>query len=169
MSPIYVRILIVVYRNQESNVRWNEEKSHNFPVRNGTGQGRVYAAIAYCMYMEEMFALLRRRRTGCWVRGEYRGIFGYSDDNFALAPSISALRDMLKTISDYAQEHNLRFSTDPNPKKCKTKVMAFTKKPRPLPSVSLGPVTLPWVDVCKHLGNTIKNVIDGGEEDMRIK
>ena len=76
---------------------------------------------------------------------------------------------MMKTISDYAAEHNLRFSTDPDPRKCKTKVMAFLRKPRPLPAVFLGQVALPWVDHCKHLGNNIKNVIDGCQEDMRIK
>ena len=76
---------------------------------------------------------------------------------------------MLKTISDYAKEHNLSFSTHPEPRRCKTKLMAFLKKPRPLPSVLLGEVALPWVDHCKHLGNTIKNTIDGCQEDMRIK
>ena len=47
--------------------------------------------------------------------------------------------------------------------------MAFLKKPRLLPDIFLGEVALPWVDSCKHLGNTIKNTIDGCQEDMRIK
>lgn len=47
--------------------------------------------------------------------------------------------------------------------------MAFMKKPRVLPDVHLGPAKLPWVDNCKHLGNHLKNVIDGCQEDMRIK
>ena len=76
---------------------------------------------------------------------------------------------MLKTISDYALEHNLSFSTHPEPRRCKTKLMAFLKKPRTLPAVLLGEVALPWVDHCKHLGNTIKNTIDGCQEDIRIK
>ena len=53
-------------------------------------------------------------------------ICGNSDDNYCLAPSISALRDMLKTISEYAVEHNLAFSTNPDPRKCKIKLMSFT-------------------------------------------
>ena len=48
-------------------------------------------------------------------------------------------------------------------------MMAFLKKPRLLPVIFLGQVALPWVDQCKHLGNTIKNTIDGGQEDMRVK
>ena len=109
VSVIYVRIMITVYRNQESNVRWVQETSVNFPVRNGTGQGRVFAAIAYCLYMEGLFKELRRRRSGCWIQGEFRGIFGYSDDNWALAPSLSSLQDMLRTMEIYAYSHNLIF------------------------------------------------------------
>ena len=119
--------------------------------------------------MENLFKFLKKKKSGCWINHIFLGMFGYSDDNFALAPSIHALRDMLKTISDYAEEHNLRFSTNPNPKKCKTKVMAFMKKPRILPDIYLGPAKLPWVDNCIHLGNNLKNVIDGCQEDMKIK
>jgi hypothetical protein len=69
VSVIYVRILIVVYRNQEANVRWGEKKSDSFTVRNGTGQGRVFAAIPYCVYMEGMFLELKRKISGCWIGG----------------------------------------------------------------------------------------------------
>jgi hypothetical protein len=43
---------------------------------------------------------------------------------------------MPETISEYAKEHGLHFSTDPNPKKYKTKVMAFLKKQKALRFVS---------------------------------
>lgn len=76
---------------------------------------------------------------------------------------------MLKTCQDYAASHNLRFSTDPNPTKCKTKTMAFLKNPRILPNLILCGNPLPWTDKCKHLGTTIANKIDGCEEDMRVK
>ena len=89
LSPIFVRLLIYIYGNQVANVRWNGELSAEFTVRNGCGQGKVLAAIAYCMYCEELFTILKRRRSGCWVLGYYRGMFGYIDDNWA--PSISAL------------------------------------------------------------------------------
>ena len=76
---------------------------------------------------------------------------------------------MLKTCEDFALSHNLKFSTDPNPKKCKTKTMAFLKKPRDLPSLNLCGNPLPWTDACKHLGVTITNKINGCEEDIRMK
>ena len=110
VCAILVRLLIYIYANQLANVRWNGDSSSNFTVKNGCGQGKVLAAIAYCMYCEELFATLRRRRSGCWVQGYFRGIFGYSDDNWLLAPSLSALQDMLNTCQEFAAAHNLKFN-----------------------------------------------------------
>ena len=169
VSAILVRLLINVYVNQVANVRWNGEYSSNFTVKNGCGQGKVLAAIAYCMYCEELFSILRRKRSGCWVMGHFRGIFGYSDDNWLLAPSLSALQDILDTCQEYAATHNLKFSTDPSPKKCKTKCMAFLYKPRELPSMFLCGNPLPWVDSLKHLGNMVSNQVNGGQLDMKQK
>ena len=169
LSVVFVRLLVFIYTEQFANVRWNCDISSLFTMKNGVRQGAILSAIAYCFYVEDLFQVLKKKRSGCWINGIFLGLFGYSDDNFALAPSISALREMMKTIYEYAQEHNLKFSTHPDPRKCKTKVMAFLKKPRPLPVIVLGQVPLPWVDQCKHLGNNIKNVIDGCQEDMRIK
>ena len=147
----------------------NNSVSSVFTMKNGVRQGAIISAIAYCFYVENLFKILKAKKAGCWINGMFLGLCGYSDDNYCLAPSISALRDMLKTISEYAVEHNLSFSTNPDPRKCKTKLMAFLKKPRPLPAVFLGEVALPWVDQCKHLGNTIENTINGCQEDMRLK
>ena len=63
----------------------------SFTVKNGCGQGKVLAAIAYCMYCEELFQTLRRKRSGCWAMGKFAGIFGYSDDNWLIAPSLPPL------------------------------------------------------------------------------
>ena len=166
---VFIRLFIFIYMNQTANVRWNGKLSDEFPMTNGCRQGAVLSAIAYCFYCENLFALLKQRRAGCWVMSNYHGIFGYSDDNWILAPSIGALEDMLKTCEEYAAAHNLRFSTDPNPDKCKTKLMAFLRKPRVLPNISLCGTPLPWVSKIKHLGNMVSNVIDGGQLDMKVK
>ena len=167
--PVFLRLFIFIYMNQAANVRWNGEVSSLFPMTNGCRQGAVLSAIAYCFYCEDLFALLKKRRTGCWVLGYYHGILGYSDDNWLLAPSLAALQDMLRTCEEYARSHNLKFSTDPNPSKCKTKLMAFTKRPRELPNLELCGVGLPWVDKIKHLGNTISNKVDGNQLDIKVK
>ena len=169
VSAILVRLLIFIYSNQLANVCWNNEHSEAFTVKNGCGQGKVLAALAYCLYCEELFQTLRRKRSGCWVLGKYRGIFGYSDDNWLIAPSISALQDMLYTCQEFAARHNLKFSTDPEPRKCKTKCMAFLFKQRELPRIMLCGNPLPWVDRLLHLGNLVSNKLDGGQADMELK
>jgi hypothetical protein len=138
-------------------------------MHNGVSQGAVLSALAYCFYCEELLSLLESRRSGCWVNGFFLGLLGYSDDNICLAPSLNALQDMLKTCQDYAADHNLRFSTDVNPSKCKTKTMAFLKTQRTFPNLILCGNPLPWTDKYKHLGTTITNKIDGCEEDMKVK
>ena len=101
--------------------------------------------------------------------GWFREIFGCGDDNWLIAPSLSALQDMLFTCQEFAASHNLKFSTDQDPKKCKTKCMAFLKKERDLPSMMLCGNPLPWVDKLVHLGCIVSNNIDGGQVDMKQK
>ena len=92
LSVIFIRLFIFIYINQTANVRWNGEFSSVFPMTNGCRQGAVLSAIAYCFYCEDLFSILKQRRTGCWMLGRYHGIVGYSDDNWLLAPSLSALQ-----------------------------------------------------------------------------
>ena len=121
------------------------------------------------MYVAGLFELLEQRRAGCWFEGEYAAIWGYSDDNWAMAPSLTALQDMIETMEEYASSHNLKFSTDPDPRKCKTKCMAYLRKPRELPSMMLCGIPLPWVDSIKHLGITVTNKVDGCQQDVMTK
>ena len=143
--------------------------SSMFSMHNGVRQGAILSALAYCFYCEQLFSLLERKRFGCWVKGMFMGLLGYSDDNICLAPSLHSLQEMLKTCEEFAMEHNLRFSTDPDPLKCKTKTMAFMKKPSPLPNMILCGNPLPWTDKCKHLGIYLNNKMDGCEHDIAVK
>ena len=76
---------------------------------------------------------------------------------------------MLITCEKYAEEHNLKFSTNGNPARCKTKCIAFQLKDKPLGSVELGGVPLPWVEGGLHLGNNLTNKLNGMKQDIRIK
>ena len=56
------------------------------------------------------------------------GLLGYSDNNILIAPTWASLQGMLQVCEAGAAKHNLTFSTDPNPQKCKTKCLKFEKK-----------------------------------------
>ena len=97
------------------------------------------------------------------------GITGFSDDSLILAPNQEALQEMLTICESYAEEHNLKFSTDKDPKKSKTKCIAFQNKPQPLSNLTLCRNVLPWVTCGKHLGNMIENKINGQKMDLKMK
>ena len=169
LSRIFLRILMVIYMFQFANVRWNGMLSDIFSLCNGVRQGAILSGILYCFYVNDLFRILRRKTTGCWVNDSFHGMFGYSDDNWVLAPSMRCLREMMTTIEEYCNAHNLRFSTDPNPKKCKTKCVAYLKKDRELPSIILCGNPLPWVKEGIHLGNNLENKYNGMARDIKIK
>jgi hypothetical protein len=86
-----------------------------------------------------------------------------------VAPSRNALQDILKTCEEFAESHNLRFSTNPDPVKCKTKTLAFLQEPRPLPNMMQCGNPLPWTDKTRPIGIDIENKIYGCEHDMKVK
>ena len=87
----------------------------------------------------------------------------------AIVMTVYAVQCMLTTCEEYASEHNLKFSTDANPSKCKTKCLAFTFKKRELKQMMLCGNPLPWVENCKHLGNYLESRYDGMKQDLRTK
>ena len=113
--------------------------------------------------------LLSERSAGCCIKGYFHGIFSYSDDNFLIAPSLSALQEMLQTCEEYALGHNLKFSTDVRIAKYKKKCIAFIKKERELPKMRLCGNNLPCVKSGKHLGNAIEHKINGMQLDIKQK
>ena len=169
LPAIFIRLLIFIYTNQFANVSWDGSFSTIFNLTNGVRQGAVLSAILYCFYVNNLAQILRRNGSGCWLNSHYFGIIGYSDDSFLIAPSIDSLQEMLGICEKYAFEHNLKFSTDANPTKCKTKCLAFLKHERPLRQVQLCGNPLPWVNHGKHLGNTIENRINGMKMDIMNK
>ena len=98
-----------------------------------------------------MFKILGERKSGCNIQGNFLGILGHADDTLPLAPSKEALQEMLETCFEYTRTHNLKFSTDPNPIKSKTKCMAFCKRQdENLNKLKLCENELPWVTNAKH-------------------
>ena len=147
LPPIIIRFLMSVYKLQIA----------SFKISNGVKQGAVLSSLVYCVYMNDLFTLLKKKKSGCWINGEYHGIIGYADDLFLLSPSKSALHEMLKTCEIYATNHNLVFSTDINPNISKTKWIAFLKEDGDLTKLLLCDNLLPWVKNVKHLGIKLEN------------
>ena len=169
LPVIFIRVLIFIYINQYANINWNNQFSSTFSMTNGVRQGAILSGFAYCFYVNELFTTLRKKKSGCWIRGSFFGIVGYSDDSLLLAPSLDSLHEMIKTCEEYANAHNLRFSTNKDPNKCKTKCLAFLQKSRELPPMYLCGDPLPWVASGKHLGMMLENKMNGMKKDILMK
>ena len=157
MPPIIVRFILASYKQQKANVNWNGVNSEYFLIGNGVKQGAILSAVLYCVYTNGLYEELRRSKIGCWLGRNYIGVLGYADDLFLIAPSIDGLQEMLYVCERYAADHNLKFSTNTNPTKSKTKCMAFLSKDRELRKLKLCGNELPWVEKGKHLGVKVTN------------
>ena len=169
LCPIFLRLIVFIYINQFSNVKFGGEVSSSFSISNGVGQGKILAGFVYCYYCHEFFEILKNSGYGCHVNNVYAGVYGYSDDDLLLAPTYSALAAMIKIAESYFSVHGLQFSTDPDPKKSKTKCIAWLQNKRPLKELKLCGNNLPWVGKIVHLGMTLTNEQNILETDMSIK
>ena len=68
---------------------------------------------------------------------------------------MSSLQSMMSICENYANRHNLVFSTDPNPAKSKTKCLLFrlNNREESPANIILNDQPLPWVDHAAHLGH----------------
>ena len=49
LSPIFTRIIIIMYMSQSANVKWGNKQSDSFSITNGVKQGAVMSAILFCI------------------------------------------------------------------------------------------------------------------------
>ena len=76
LPAIFIRLLIFIYINQYANVKWDGTFSSIFSLCNGVRQGAVLSAILYCFYVNDLYKILRRNGSGCWIDSNYFGIIG---------------------------------------------------------------------------------------------
>ena len=160
ISTIFIRILIYIYSNQSCNVKWNSSFSEKFYVSNGVRQGAVSSPLFFSIYIDGMISILRESGLGCKIDLFYYGVLGYADDLLLMSASRSGLQAMVNLCETYAKVMKLKFSTNVDPVKSKTKCLAFSKvknlKERLAPIILNGN-PLPWVDRVKHLGNILES------------
>ena len=84
------------------------------------------------------------------------GCCAYADDLCLMASNRDVLQKMVTICQDYGYEHNLVFSTDPDPKKSKTKCVNYSTYKQQCP-VILDGKPLPWVDRVEHLGHIFQS------------
>ena len=160
VDGIFLRLLLYIYTNQNCNVKWCGVYSQEFQVKNGVRQGAVSSGILFAIYIDNLLSELRQSGFGCHINGVFFGALIFADDIFLLSASRSGLQEMVNICQKFASSRNLKFGTNPDPSKSKTKCLMFSKK-RVVSSqykcIQLDGNDLPWVDSVKHLGHILQS------------
>ena len=141
LCPTIARFLLNMYTHQTVRVRW----CNNTTVSNGVKPGGVLSPIMFTVYMDELFNRLARAGVG----NLFAGAFGYADDETLLEPTKYSMTVMLKVVSQYGKEFQVKF----NPSKSKLTVFGnnCTYKDTIMFDGSVIESELPG----KHLGNPL--------------
>jgi hypothetical protein len=91
-------------------VRWGGADSTKFAIRNGVRQGGILSPLFFNIYTNNLLTNLSSSNMGCYFAGIFMGAFAYADDIVLIAPSLGALRKMLRLCELYASDHFLSFN-----------------------------------------------------------
>ena len=106
-----VSILYFWCKSQKFQVIWNGCVSRTFSVHKGVRQGGVLSPYLFNIYMDDLGLKLQCSGVGCILQYRFCNIIMYADDIILLAPTVSALQNMLGICSDYARGHNIKFNS----------------------------------------------------------
>ena len=95
MCHVVLRLIINMYKNQETQIKWNNLLSTKCEISNGVKQGGCLSPSLFSVYLNNLITNLKKSSIGCRYRSEYMGVCGYADDRSLLCPSFSGLKEML--------------------------------------------------------------------------
>ena len=147
---LFLKLVIYWYSNMKSQCRWGDAYSSYFDCITGTKQGGVLSPIIFTLYMDDLIRVLRKRGTGCHILSLFVACLMYADDLCLLAPTRSAMQQMLDICSEFCDEYCLSFNVK------KSKGLLFGKLT--VDSVSplfLNEQPIEYVPEWKYLGSTI--------------
>jgi len=125
--PAIVRILINLYTVNQVRVLWAGLASDYCAALNGVKQGGVISPILFCIYIDDLLNRLSSSGFGCYVGLDFAGALSYADDIVILAPTHTAMRQLLAICDSYASEFAIIFNAD----KYKFLVVAPNKRHAP--------------------------------------
>ena len=101
--------------------------------------------IFYCIYVDDLVAVLCAIGIGCYLLQKFLSILLYADDMALLAPSLKGLQTLLSATEKYCCEWDILLNTK------KSKNMFFGKQHH-LPDLTLDGKNIEWVQSWTYLG-----------------
>jgi len=119
------RVIKNMYSVVQSAVLVGEEQTEWFDLSTGVRQGCVMSPILFSLFINGLAKEINERAVGVEVGKRRVRLLLYADDIVLLAESASDLQTMLDIVTAYSKQWRFRV----NPKKGKSEVMIFGKKP----------------------------------------
>ncbi len=120
IHPLIVRLLYAWYTTQTFSVKWGNIVSSSFTVRSGTCQGGILSPVLFNVYIDDEWSeTLQNIDIGCYINNVYLNHLIYTDDTVLIAPSATALQQLLNICQDFVKENDLELNLS------KSKYMVF--------------------------------------------
>jgi hypothetical protein len=167
VPAVIVRLICKWYTTQRFLVKWSNCISKSFSVVNGVRQGGILSPILFNIYIDSLSDKLSKTNAGCVLDSVCFNHLFYADDSVIMAPSPSALQQLLLVCEEYGLQYELLYNTK------KTVCMAFLPKclkKRNIPKIHLCGVELNWVQEYKYLGFYItENMSDNRDMQRQLR
>ena len=125
--------MLFIYEHQSCTVKWSGAMSKEFHVSNGVRQGAVSSAILFGVYIDGLLLLLKKSRLGCHIDNVFVGAFIFANDILLLSESRAGLQSLVNICQTFARCKNLKFGSNPNFERSKTKCIVFSKRSKEIP------------------------------------
>ena len=148
----FLLCLMFWYQNMIAVVKWGSEVSREFRVPLGIKQGGINSPDFFSVYFDDLMIILRKKGIGCHIGKLFLASIFFADDICLIAPTRSALQELMTCCSEYCKSFALEF----NPKK--SKIMIFSKSRTNLETLQpivLNGTNVDYVQSIKYLGVTI--------------
>lgn len=163
----YVKILSFWYSEQEVCVKWQNSVSCNFRICNGTRQGGVLSPYLFTRYVRDLIETVVLSYIGCNIAGIFVNIVSYADDMVLLAPSWTALQELINLLESVCIDYDIVCNAK------KTVCMMFCPRESckrialSFPPFTLGSQILQYVKQFRYLGHMINDRLNDDDDILR--
>lgn len=115
-----------MYRTVQSSVLVDGEQTEMFELNTGVRQGCVMSPVLFSFFINGLAKEINKRTKGICVGDRKVRLLMYADDIVLMSETKRDLQNMLDVVTTYSKKWRFRL----NPKKGKSEVMIFGRKPR---------------------------------------
>ena len=120
------RMIREMYRTVQSSVLVDGEQTEMFELNTGVRQGCVMSPVLFSFFINGLAKEINKRTKGICVGDRKVRLLMYADDIVLMSETKRDLQNMLDVVTTYSKKWRFRL----NPKKGKSEVMIFGRKPR---------------------------------------